>query len=175
MAKKIVQYCYFGEDALESGYIEYKFSGDESQKKADFNSKVQEGSLYYLDELTQSYLQLDIENEYNSTLKYFTIAPKSRINYPTTITKASLVSGSIFNNITPIIKLGIQAIPGTRFRVNSNKDWIIIGMTGLYELDLESSSATIIKLQFDETSLDIIDKNENAYLIIDIMSEQMEG
>jgi hypothetical protein len=30
-------------------------------------------------------------------------------------------------------------------------------MTGIYELDLTANSATIIKLQFDETSLDIID------------------
>jgi hypothetical protein len=30
-------------------------------------------------------------------------------------------------------------------------------MTGIYELDLLNTSATIVKLQFDETSLDLID------------------
>lgn len=167
MAKKIVQYCYFGEDAMEAGYIKYTDPNLESS----FQSLVAEKALYCFDELTQTYLLLDTTDTYDSKKEYYVVAPKSRINYPTTITKASLISGSIFNNITPIVKLGIQAIPGTRFRVNSNKDWIVIGMTGIYELDLSTSSATIIKLQFDETSLDIIDQNENAYLIIDIMSE----
>lgn len=172
MAKKIVQYCYFGQDSIESDYEVYQFTS--GQKEQEFKRLVKEGSLYYLDAVKNAYLQLAETDEYDSKKTYY-IAKTKKINYPVTMTKASLVSGSIFNSITPIIKLGIQAIPGTRFRVNSNKDWIIIGMTGIYELDLSASSATIMKLQFDETSLDIIDKNENAYLIIDIMSEQMEA
>ena len=173
MAKKIIQYCYFGETAMENAFVQHYFENSEKNPaEVEYEKMVLENSLYYYDELTKTYLLLDIKNKYNEKQKYFKIPDGSRVNYPTTLTKASLVSGSIFNNITPITKLGIQAIPGTRFRINSNKDWIVIGMTGIYELDLLNTSATIVKLQFDETSLDLIDQNKNAYLIIDILSEQ---
>lgn len=173
MAKRIAQYRYFGEDAMTAGYQEY--SGTKEDLEKDFPNLTAEKSLYCFDELTQTYLLLDTTSTYDPDQKYYVVSPNQRVNYPTTITKASLVSGSIFNNVTPIVKLGIQAIPGTKFKVNANKDNIIIGMTGIYELDLTSSSATILKLQFDETSLDIINENENAYLIVDIMSETGEG
>ena len=57
---------------------------------------VAEKALYCFDELTQTYLLLDTTNTYDSKKEYYVVAPKSRINYPTTITKASLISGSIF-------------------------------------------------------------------------------
>ena len=169
MAKKIVQYCYFGEDAMEAGYVKYTDPNLESS----FQSLVAEKPLYCFDELTQTYLLLDTTDTYDSKKEYYVVAPKSRINYPTTITKASLISGSIFNNITPIIKLGIQAIPGTRFRVNSNKDWIVIGMTGIYELDLEGFSE-VNSLRFDKTSASIINDIGSAYIIVDALYEVEE-
>lgn len=166
MAKKIVQYCYFGEDTIAAAYK--KVAIDENT----FQQKVAQGVLYVYSPQTRLYILLSSDDEYSDGVEYYEQIITKRTNSPTTINKASLISGSIFNNVTPIVKLGIQAIPGTKFRLNANKDWIIMGMTGIYEIDLTHSSATIMKLQFEETSLEIIDKNENAYLIIDIMSEK---
>ena len=74
----------------------------------------------------------------------------------------------------PIVKLGIQSLPGTRFRFNTNLDWIVLGATGLYELDLSNSSGSVIDLKFDKQSIQNINDNKNAYLIIDIMYEEEE-
>lgn len=167
MAKKIVQYSYFGEDSVISGYTECKI-----KDATEFERRIKQKNLFIYNKILKVYNVLDDKQTYNDKETYYEVVPGERINHPVTINKAMLISGSVFNNITPIVKLGVQAIPGTKFRVNANKDWIIVGMTGIYELDLTNSSAMITKLQFDETSLNIIDKNENAYLIIDIMSEQ---
>ena len=97
------------------------------------------------------------------------VEDKSDGNYPNTISKATLLSGSIFESVTPIIKLGIQTIPGVRFSINANNSWVIIGATGIYELDLEGLSE-ITDLHFDSSSVESINKNNNAYLIIDVIS-----
>lgn len=78
---------------------------------------------------------------------------------------------NIFSKYTPITQLGIQALPGTRFILNENIEGpVIIGSTGIYELDLEGISK-IHSLRFDSKSLDLIAKNPNAFLIIDIIYE----
>ena len=61
-------------------------------------------------------------------------------NQPRTINKAKLSSGSVFSNYFPITQLGIQALPGTKFYLNNSTTPIIIGSTGIYELDLEGLS-----------------------------------
>ena len=93
-------------------------------------------------------------------------------NYPLTITKAKLMSGVIFDGYTPIIKLGIQSLPGTKFRLNANQDYIMVGGTGLYELDMTQGSGVITSMNFDEISLINIDENNDAYLLIDILYEE---
>lgn len=94
-------------------------------------------------------------------------------NYPGTgvpghPTYRNLISGSAFSNFVPIIQLGIQALPGTKFYLNGSNNPIIIGSTGIYELDLQGLSE-INSLQFDAKSLSLIDNNANAYLIVDII------
>ena len=89
-------------------------------------------------------------------------------NQPKNITKSKLSSGSIFSNYYPITQLGIQALPGTKFYLNNSTTPIIIGSTGIYELDLEGLSE-INNLAFDASSIEAINKNNNAYLIIDII------
>lgn len=86
------------------------------------------------------------------------------------ISAARLVSGSIFTTYLPITQLGIQAIPGTKFYVNHSTFPIVIGSTGIYELDLEGLS-TITHLRFDQSSINTIANNPAAYLIIDTISE----
>ena len=82
------------------------------------------------------------------------------------------MSGVAFDGYTPIIKLGIQALPGTKFRLNANQDYIMVGSIGLYELDMTQGSGTVTSINFDEMSLTNIDENEDAYLLIDILYEQ---
>ena len=73
----------------------------------------------------------------------------------------------------PISQLGIQALPGTKFYLNGSNDPIIIGHTGIYELDLEGL-AEITALSFDAKSIEAINGNNNSFLIVDIIYEQEE-
>lgn len=70
--------------------------------------------------------------------------------------------------ISSIIQLGIQALPGTRFYLNNLTEPIIIGETGIFELELDGVTE-IATIQFDCASLNAIAKNVNAGLIIDII------
>ena len=88
------------------------------------------------------------------------------------ILKNAYISGKVFESpkCYPILQLGIQTLPGTKFYLNSNVEPIIIGSTGIYELDLDNQTE-ITKLTFNKTSMDAIDNNTNGYLIIDILYE----
>lgn len=94
-------------------------------------------------------------------------------NYPKEIAYKNLISGSIFEAGLPIIQLGIQALPGTKFYLNHSKEPVIIGQTGIYELDLQGK-AEITALSFDGNSLSAINANQNAYLIVDTIYEKPE-
>lgn len=89
------------------------------------------------------------------------------------ITYRNLLSGSLFTSYTPIIQLGIQTYPGTKFYLNNGETPIIVGYTGIYELNVEGV-AEISSLKFDAASLNQISSNDNAYLIIDIIYEDGE-
>ena len=93
-------------------------------------------------------------------------------NQPFNISIENLVNGNIFDSPScyPILQLGIQTLPGTKFYLNNSTTPILIGSTGIYELDLEGLS-TITDLHFDGPSISSIDANENAYLIIDVITE----
>ena len=91
-------------------------------------------------------------------------------NYPEDLTSASLRYGNIFNTVYPIVQLGVQTMPGVKFYVNNHTTPIIIGATGIYELNVDGLS-NITDIQFDSSSLQLIDNNPNAYLIIDYIYE----
>ena len=74
------------------------------------------------------------------------------------ITKNNLINGAIFSNRTPITQLGIQTLPGTKFYLNNSNDPIIIGNTGIYELDLNGLSE-ITAISFDRASINAIAAN----------------
>ena len=95
-------------------------------------------------------------------------AEKNNKNQPKNISKSNLSSGSVFSNYYPITQLGIQALPGTKFYLNNSITAIIVGSTGIYELDLEGL-AEINNISFDAASLQAINSNNNAYLIVDIV------
>ena len=94
-------------------------------------------------------------------------------NYPANISIANLASGSIFSKYMPVIQLGIQSLPGTKFYLNNSNDPIIIGNTGIYELDLNGLSE-ITAISFDRASINAIAINQNGYLIVDILYEDGE-
>lgn len=85
----------------------------------------------------------------------------------------TLISGSIFSDYMPILQLGIQTLPGTKFYLNGSNNPIVIGGTGIYELDLQGLTE-INSLQFDASSVSLINSNESAYLIIDFIYEDGE-
>lgn len=92
------------------------------------------------------------------------------------LTMNNLISGSIFFNestLGPIVQLGIQALPGTRFYLNSSITPVIIGSSGIYELNLRSE-AQITMLSFERASLERISDTPSAVLIVDAIYE-VEG
>lgn len=92
-------------------------------------------------------------------------------NQPEDLNAESLNKGTIFAKYLPFTQLGIQALPGTRFFLNDNIEGpVIIGSTGIYELELEGISK-INSLKFDSKSLKLIADNPNAFLIIDVIYE----
>ena len=92
-------------------------------------------------------------------------------NFPIGLAKAALISGAAFRNNMPLIQLGIQTLPGITFYLNGNNTRpILIGNTGIYELNLNNLSQ-ITSLAFDSNSMDLIDEQENGALIIDMMYE----
>lgn len=94
-------------------------------------------------------------------------------NYPKNIKANALINGSAFNKYLPIYNLGIQTLPGTQFYVNGGNNSIIVGSTGIYELDLEGLSE-ITALKFSKESITTIAGADGAYIIIDIIYEDME-
>lgn len=96
--------------------------------------------------------------------------PQSEISLQT------LETGSVFfseSGLAAITQLGIQTLPGTKFYLNNAKKPIIVGATGIYELELEGISE-INSLFFDKDSLETIEEVGNAYLIVDALYEVEE-
>lgn len=83
-------------------------------------------------------------------------------------TASRYTKGTIFEGYTPIVKIGIQTIPGTKFYLNDSVYPILVGPTGIYELDLEGFSE-VNKLLIDPKSMYVIGSNPGAYLIIDVV------
>ena len=91
-------------------------------------------------------------------------------NQPSNVTKEQFVNGLVFESPScyPILQLGIQALPGTKFYINSGLEPIVVGFTGIYELDLDGQTE-IVKLTFNKTSMERIEENSNGYLIVDVL------
>lgn len=92
----------------------------------------------------------------------------NKINTPYDNT-TSYCEPSCFSKYAPIQQLGIQALPGTRFYINNNTEPVIIGASGIYEIDLRNTTAIISALHFSLESMKRIDESENGHLIIDLV------
>ena len=91
-------------------------------------------------------------------------------NQPKGATAQQFQNGSVFKDFLPFTQLGIQTWPGTHFYLNNAETPIIIGQTGIYELDLEGISE-ITNITFDSQSMQMIQNNDNAYLIVDVICD----
>lgn len=87
----------------------------------------------------------------------------------TAVTATSLQYGTALSYAYPIVKLGIQTLPGTQMYINGSANPVVVGQTGIYELDVDGLSY-ITTLSFSATSLKNISDNPTAYLIIDYIS-----
>lgn len=93
-------------------------------------------------------------------------------NSASNVTLTTLQSGSTFHNTLPIVQLGIQTLPGMKVYINNHTNPVIVGQTGIYELNVDGISY-ITDLRFDGSTLSVINKNQNnAYLIIDYLYEK---
>ena len=90
-------------------------------------------------------------------------------NEPANSTTTDWATGNVISNFLPIVQLGIYAPPGTQFYVN-NGSAIIMGYTGLFELDM-SNGGEINYLRFDTSSLNLINSNSSAQIFVDIVYE----
>ena len=89
-------------------------------------------------------------------------------NQPSGCKMAEFINGNIFSSYYPIVQLGIQAMPGAKFYINVSDAPIIIGQTGIYELDLNGKTE-ISHLYFYRESMEQINELNNALLIVDIV------
>lgn len=93
------------------------------------------------------------------------------LNYPKSASISELRSGKIFANYMPALQIGIQTMPGIKFYLNDATEPIIIGNTGIYELNVDNF-AQITSLSFDVASLNIINDSSTAYIVVDILYEE---
>lgn len=71
--------------------------------------------------------------------------------------------------------LGIQTIPGLCFYINNiQENVMVIGRAGVYEVDLRGTNNYITSISFPKFSKQLLDKNENNYLIIDLINEEAD-
>ena len=91
-------------------------------------------------------------------------------NYPDEVSYAALLSGNIFQQYAPIISLGIQGSPDLKFYINQSSNPIMLGVTGIYELDIDGIT-TLSSIRIDKESLNNITADNANPLMIDIIYE----
>ena len=110
--------------------------------------------------------------KYVNQVRYYGDSAAKTKNSPDNVTYRTLQSGAVFESTMPIVQLGIQTLPGMKFYINEHPNPIIVGQTGIYELNVDGISY-ITKLRFDGQTLSTINNNSNtAYLIIDYIYEK---
>lgn len=87
---------------------------------------------------------------------------------------ASFATGDVFKNYYPFYQLGIQTVPGTMIYLNGSEDPVIIGATGIYELDM-SDGVEVYSLKVNGTSLSALNAAPDGYIIIDVLYDDGKG
>ena len=83
-------------------------------------------------------------------------------------------NGDVFKDYYPFYQLGVQTLPGVMFYLNGSEDPVIVGSTGIYELDMQDG-VEIATLQIDGRSLGMIDSATDGYIIIDVLYDDRRG
>ena len=89
-------------------------------------------------------------------------------NYPFT-NYQNYISGGSFTGYQPIHQLGIQTLPGTKVYFNQSINPVVVGGTGVYEIDCTGTGARIYNFRIDQASMETINNLPNGYLIIDLV------
>lgn len=89
------------------------------------------------------------------------------------MTILNLTKNNIFSSYPEISQLGIQSLPGTEFYLNESTYPIVIGNTGIYELDV-AGITDITNIKFEPKSITAIQNSPTAYLIIDVIYDDQE-
>ena len=81
--------------------------------------------------------------------------------------------GTIFaeKGVYPILQLGIQGLPGTKFYLNGSIYPICIGLSGIYDLEVKNG-VIISKLEFSADSM--AKYASGSVLIVDVIYEEKE-
>ena len=92
-------------------------------------------------------------------------------NYPTNMTTSNLIRSNIFAGYGAITQMGVQARPGTTMYLNNSIYPIVIGETGIYEIDLQDFGV-ITAIRFEGSSLTRFDEQGSTdRILIDIIYE----
>lgn len=89
-------------------------------------------------------------------------------NSPQEATLDQWNTGEVFSAVYPIAQLGIQAIPGTKFYLNGSTRPIVVGASGIFDLDIKNG-ARVTGLGFSRQSLRNITESGTGYLLVDVL------
>lgn len=103
-------------------------------------------------------------------VRYFNHGAKQ--NQPSGLSGSDMRNGVPFKDKS-IVQLGIQALPGLQVNLNYGETPIVVGSTGIYELNVEGLTP-ITDIRFPSASINMIEKNPNAYIIVDYIYEEGE-
>ena len=76
--------------------------------------------------------------------------------------------------VKKIAQLGIQGYPGMTFGLNEEKPSILLGSTGLLDLDLNLMPLDVSFIYFPQETISIIKNNPSLYILIDVIYEGSE-
>lgn len=103
-------------------------------------------------------------------LRYY--GEKDPRNFPAGLGSVHLYNGNALKDYYPITQLGIQTVPGAKLTLNKDKIPVTVGVTGIYELNIDGL-AQITDVSFASETLNLIkDPSNNFYLIIDFISDK---
>ena len=111
---------------------------------------------------------VEVTNASKNSPKYISVNGESVL-----LNASHFISGEVFKLYTPMVQLGIQSLPGTEIYINGSEEPVIVGLTGIYELDLKLDMK-ITSLRFSSSSMDSIKNNTSAYLIVDCVYEEQQ-
>ena len=85
-------------------------------------------------------------------------------------TRNDLTTGLAVKNNTPLTQLGIRALPGTKFYINGESEPVIVGYTGIFELDFKDVNG-VYSIKFDPKSVLAVENIPGGYIIIDMLGQ----